>query len=163
MTYALLLAAAVSRVFALSCFRSFVFSCFAFSCFAFSCSRPARSVLPATTPVPKIGTAAQPGVETAVPRSDYSRAGRCRRRSSLGCHRLADTPLGRASTRPRFPSPDRMAIPSGSLLRALRVGSSRGSTLRTAPRGAGSGWMKRATGFIRPHGVITGIDGRLSP
>ena len=42
-----------------------------------------------------------------------------------------------------------MAVPPGSLMRALRVRSSRGPTFRTAPRGATSGWMKRATGFIR--------------
>jgi len=49
---------------------------------------------------------------------------------------------------PWLRSPGRMAIPPGSSVRALRVGSGRGPTLRTAPRGARSGWMKHATGFI---------------
>src|SRR4051812_11854384 len=43
-----------------------------------------------------------------------------------------------------------MAILSGSSMRALRVGSGRGPTLRTAPRGAESGWVKHATGFTCP-------------
>jgi hypothetical protein len=43
-----------------------------------------------------------------------------------------------------------MAILPGSSMRALRVGSGRGLTLRTAPRGARSGWMKHATGFTCP-------------
>lgn len=52
-------------------------------------------------------------------------------------------------------SPEWMAIRSGSLIRALRVGSGRGPTLRTAPRGARSGWVKRATGFpcFRRHPI----------
>ena len=49
--------------------------------------------------------------------------------------------------KPWLPSPGRMAIPPGSSMRALRVGSGRGPTFRTAPRGAGSGRMKHATGF----------------
>ena len=52
--------------------------------------------------------------------------------------------------RPRLRSPGRMAIPPGSSMRALRVGSGRGPTPRTASRGARSGWMERATGSIRP-------------
>ena len=44
-------------------------------------------------------------------------------------------------------SPGRMAIPPGSSIRALRVRSGRGPTVRTAPRGARSEWMKHATGF----------------
>ena len=51
---------------------------------------------------------------------------------------------GRALVR----SPGRMAIPPGSSIRALRVRSGRGPTFRTAPRGARSGRMKHATGFI---------------
>src|SRR5919112_5912230 len=43
-----------------------------------------------------------------------------------------------------------MAILPGSSMRALRVGLGRGPTLRTAPRGARSGWMKHATGFTCP-------------
>src|SRR4051812_35363533 len=43
-----------------------------------------------------------------------------------------------------------MAIPPGSSMGALRVGSGRGPTVRTAPRGAKSGWMKHATGFTCP-------------
>jgi len=49
--------------------------------------------------------------------------------------------------KPWLRSPGRMAIPPGSSLRALRVGSGRGPTVRTAPRGARSGRMKHATGF----------------
>ena len=45
-------------------------------------------------------------------------------------------------------SPGRMAIPPGSSIRALRVRSGRGPTVRTALRGARSEWMKHATGFI---------------
>src|SRR5207237_3054378 len=44
-----------------------------------------------------------------------------------------------------------MAILPGSSMGALRVGSGRGPTVRTAPRGARSGWMKHATGFICPY------------
>ena len=47
-------------------------------------------------------------------------------------------------------SPGRMAIPPGSSIRALRVGSGRGPTVRTALRGAKSEWMKHATGFTCP-------------
>jgi hypothetical protein len=36
-----------------------------------------------------------------------------------------------------------------SLVQALRFGSGRGPTLRTASRGARSGWVKRATGFTK--------------
>jgi hypothetical protein len=50
--------------------------------------------------------------------------------------------------KPWLRSPGRMAIPPGSSMGALRVGSGRGPTLRTAPRGARSGRMKHATGFI---------------
>jgi len=42
-----------------------------------------------------------------------------------------------------------MAVPPGSSMRALRVGSGRGPTLRTALRGARSERAKRATGFAR--------------
>ena len=66
-------------------------------------------------------------------------------------------------TRPRHRFPGRMAVPPGSSLPALRVRSSRGPTVRKAPRGAKSGWMKRATGFTCPDGVNTGIDSGLSP
>ena len=47
----------------------------------------------------------------------------------------------------RLPSPSGLAGPQGSPVRALRVGSGRGPTLRTAPRGARSEWVKHATGF----------------
>ena len=57
----------------------------------------------------------------------------------------------------------RMAILPGSSMRALRVGSGRGPTLRTAPRGAESGWVKHATGSTCPGGVTTRINERLSP
>ena len=49
--------------------------------------------------------------------------------------------------KPWLRSPGRMAVPPGSSVRALRVGSGRGPTVRTAPRGAKSGRMKHATGF----------------
>jgi hypothetical protein len=52
--------------------------------------------------------------------------------------------------RPWHRSPSRMAIQPGSSIRALRVGSGRGPTFRTAPRGARSGRMKHATGFTCP-------------
>ena len=65
--------------------------------------------------------------------------------------------------RPQLPSPGRMAIPPGSSLRALRVGSGRGPISRTAFRCAASGRMERATGSINPTGVTTGICKRLSP
>ena len=66
-------------------------------------------------------------------------------------------------TGPRHRFPGRMAVPPGSSLPALRVRSGRGPTTRKAPRGARSGWMKRATGFTRPDGVNTGINSGLSP
>jgi hypothetical protein len=47
----------------------------------------------------------------------------------------------------RLPSPSSLAGPRGSPVRALRVGSRRGATLRTARRGAASAWMRRATGL----------------
>ncbi len=50
--------------------------------------------------------------------------------------------------KPWLRSPGRMAIPPGSSMGALRVRSGRGPTFRTAPRGARSGRMKHATGFI---------------
>lgn len=48
-------------------------------------------------------------------------------------------------------------------MRALRVGSSRGPTLRTARRGARSAWTRHATGLVGPSDVATRIIGRLSP
>jgi hypothetical protein len=105
-----------------------------------------------------------PGPEPERPSHASTTRGRgLRRRSSPRCRRLADSPLGRASVGPRLPSPGRMAIPPGSSERALRVGSGRGPTVRTAPRGARSGWVKHATGFTCPSGVTTGIDECLSP
>jgi hypothetical protein len=105
-----------------------------------------------------------PGPEPERPSHASTTRGRgLRRRSSPRCRRLAGSPLGRASVGPRLPSPGRMAIPPGSSERALRVGSGRGPTVRTAPRGARSGWVKHATGFTCPSGVTTGIDERLSP
>lgn len=47
----------------------------------------------------------------------------------------------------RLPSPSSLAGPLGSPVRALRVGSGRGPTLRTARRGAGSAWTRHATGL----------------
>jgi hypothetical protein len=47
----------------------------------------------------------------------------------------------------RLPSPSDLAGSQGSPVRALRVGSGRGPTLRTARRGATSAWMRRATGL----------------
>ena len=57
--------------------------------------------------------------------------------------------------KPWLPSPGRMAIPPGSSMRALRVRSSRGSTFRTAPRGARSERMKHATGFTCSSRSVT--------
>src|ERR1043166_1644945 len=51
-----------------------------------------------------------------------------------------------------------MAVPPGSSTPALRFGSGRGPTLRTAPRGATSERMEHATGSICPGRVITRIN-----
>jgi hypothetical protein len=52
--------------------------------------------------------------------------------------------------RPQRLSPGRMAVPPGSLTQALRVGSGRGPTFRTAPRGATSERVRHATGLTFP-------------
>ena len=57
----------------------------------------------------------------------------------------------------RHRSPNGLAGPQGSPMRALRVGSGRGPTLRTALRGATSERVEHATGSICPGRVITRI------
>ncbi len=54
-------------------------------------------------------------------------------------------------------SPGRMALPPGSFMPALRVGSGRGPTLRTALRGATSERVEHATGSTCPGRPITRI------
>ena len=68
--------------------------------------------------------------------------------------------------RPQFLFPGRMAIPPGSFTPALRLGSGRGPTLRTALRGATSERVEHATGSTCPGRVITriiSVEGERAP
>jgi len=57
--------------------------------------------------------------------------------------------------RPQCWFPGRMAVPPGSSMQALRVGSGRGPILRTALRGATSERVAHATGSTCSDRVIT--------
>jgi len=88
------------------------------------------------------------GGPAAAFHADWPGAGPCGTRSAPSHrHQLVRRWVGVRG--PDHWSPSRMAILPGSTTRALRVGSGRGPTLRTAPRGARSGWMRHATGLTR--------------